>query len=89
MKGPSMRKPTAIRFEENRPAHIMGHEGRVVIFITDQAKLDSNARRANALSKGAIERAVQSDAFEKLKVGQVFSIAMPHGLKADAIDIVR
>ncbi|MEP3055151.1 leucyl aminopeptidase [Ascidiaceihabitans sp.] len=84
-----MRKPTAIRFEMTDIAKLKDHTGRVAIFVDEEGRLDSNARRCNALTKGAVARAVEGDVFAKTKPGQAFTLNMPVGMAAIALDIVR
>lgn len=64
------------------------HAGRVAIVVAPDGKMGQGARRANRLSKGAVQRFVESDGFEKVKMGQVTSIAWPAGMKAEALDIL-
>ncbi len=64
-------------------------EGRVAVFITADGKMSPGARRLNRLTKGAVARAVASDAWEKMKEAQVLSLAYPAGMAADAVDLVR
>ena len=46
------------------------------------------ARRANRLTKGAVARLVESDAFGKAKTGDVISLAWPVGMAAEALDVL-
>ena len=63
-------------------------EGRVAICVTPDGKLDQGARRANRLTRGAVARMVESKAFEKVKSGQIKTLAWPTGMAAEALDIV-
>ncbi|MBV1868510.1 MAG: leucyl aminopeptidase [Marinosulfonomonas sp.] len=64
-------------------------EGRVAVFVDSEGKLDRAARRVNRLTRGALVRMVEGKAFEKLKDGQAGEIAMPVGLTADALQVVK
>jgi len=63
--------------------------GRVAIVVPDDAKLNVAARRVNRLTKGAVARAVASEAFTKLSDGAVMTLAWPAGMEAEAVDILR
>lgn len=63
-------------------------KGRVAVIVTPDGKLEASARRVNRLSKGAVQRFVESEGFEKVKPGQVMSLAWPAGMVATAVDIV-
>ncbi|MCV6597768.1 MAG: leucyl aminopeptidase, partial [Mangrovicoccus sp.] len=65
-----MTSPLAIEFTEIDLDAIAQASGRVVVFVPDTAKLDQTARRVNRLTRGALERFVQSKAFGDLKTGQ-------------------
>ena len=84
-----MTQPTPISFAATDTARIKDHTGRVAIFVDEEGRLDNNGRRANSLTKGAVERAVAGEAFGKTKPGQVFTLNMPVGMQAHALDIVR
>ena len=64
-------------------------EGRIAVFVTPEGKMSQGARRLNRLTKGAIARAVESAAFEKVKVSGLMTLAWPAGLTAEAVDIVK
>ncbi|WP_281971987.1 leucyl aminopeptidase [Ruegeria faecimaris] len=63
-------------------------KGRVVIIVSDEGKMNPAARRANRLTRGAVARLVESDRFEKVKSGDVVSLAWPGGMAAEALDIL-
>ncbi len=81
--------PVTIHFREVDLDLIAGFEGRVAVFVPEDGKLDQTARRVNRLTRGAVERAVQSPAWEKLKTGDALELGYPGGLAADAVQIVR
>ncbi len=63
-------------------------EGRVVIILSPDGKMSPAVRRANRLTRGAVARLVESDRFEKVKSGDVVSLAWPTGMAAEALDIL-
>ncbi|MRU16908.1 leucyl aminopeptidase [Roseovarius sp. A21] len=83
-----MTTPVAVTFKETDNEAIAGVEGRVAVIVTPDGKLDLSARRVNRLTKGAVKRLVESEAWGKMKPGQVKSLAMPVGMAAEALDVV-
>ncbi len=63
-------------------------QGRVVIILSPDGKMSPAVRRANRLTRGAVARLVESDRFEKVKSGDVVSLAWPTGMAAEALDIL-
>lgn len=84
-----MTRPLAIRFQETDPAQIAAAEGRVIVFVSDDGKLDPLARRVDRLTRGALTRLAQSKAFADLKSGEAFEIGFPAGLAAEAVQVVK
>ncbi len=68
---------------------ILKHAGRVVLFAETDAPLPRITRQVDKAMRGALVRAVSSDAFDKLKPGEGVSLAFPTGLAADAVQIIR
>ncbi len=83
-----MRLLTPIRFQDTDLDAMAEATGRVAILLTPEGKMDPGARRANRLTKGAVARLIESDAFAKTKSGQVISLAWPAGMAAEALDIL-
>lgn len=71
------------------PADIPGLSGRIVIFATPDGGLDPVARRVDRLTRGAVARALASDAFAALKPGGAQTLAWPQGLAAEALLVVK
>ncbi|MEM6386355.1 MAG: leucyl aminopeptidase [Pseudomonadota bacterium] len=63
--------------------------GHVCVFLPADGKMDKMARRVNRLTKGALERLVESEAFAKMKDGQSVTLNFPTGLAADALHVIR
>ncbi len=68
---------------------IAGAEGRVVLFCEPGGKMGQPARRVNRLTRGALERFLASDTFEKMKDGAAADLAFPGGMAADAVQVVK
>lgn len=79
---------TPVTFTATDLDAIAGHEGRVAVIVTPEGKLEQSARRVNRLTKGAIQRFVDSEGFEKVKAGQVTTFDWPVGLAAETLDVV-
>ena len=84
-----MRKPTQFTYQAVEIDLIADHKCRVAICVDDEGRMDASGRRVNRLTKGAVVRLIESLRFEKMKQGQVFSLNLPAGMAADAVDIVR
>jgi len=64
-------------------------EGRVAFIVAPDGKLSRAARRINKLTKGAVQRIVESDKFEKAKEADVLTVSWPNGMAAEAVDLVK
>ena len=84
-----MTTPIALRFVETDLDAIADATGRVAVFVGPDGKLGPAARRVNRLSKGALARLVEGEAFEKAKEGSAHSISWPAGMAAEAADVVK
>jgi leucyl aminopeptidase len=82
-----MPHPTPIQFHAIDPAGFATATGRIVL-VTDTA-LSQAGRKLDRLMRGALARAVASDAFGKLKPGEAMELGYPGGLAADAVQVVR
>ncbi|SMX28620.1 Cytosol aminopeptidase [Pelagimonas phthalicica] len=63
-------------------------EGRVAVLIPSEGTMSPGARRLNRLTKGAVARVVEDEAWGDKKSGDVVSLAYPVGMKAEAVDII-
>ena len=84
-----MRKPTQFTYRSVEIDIIADQIGRVAVFLDDEGRMDVSARRVNRLTKGAVARLIESERFQKMKQGQVFTLNLPVGMAAEAVDIVR
>ncbi len=64
-------------------------EGRVVVFVPEDGRLDRAARRVNRLMRGGLARFAASEAFGRLKPGEARDLAWPGGMNAEAVQVVR
>ena len=83
-----MSRLTPISFRETDLDLVATAEGRVVVTVTPDGKLDVAARRANRLTRGAVQRVVSDAGFAKVTNGQVISLAWPAGMAAASLDIL-
>ena len=84
-----MTSVTPMSFTETDIDQIAGHAGRVAVIVGSEGKLNPSARRINKLTKGALERLVQSDRFKDLDDGGTITMGYPTGMAADAVDVIR
>ncbi len=64
-------------------------EGRLAVIVTSEGKLDQAGRRVNRLTKSALQRFIDSDAFGKMKQGDTKDLAFPVGLQAEALQVLK
>lgn len=64
-------------------------DGVIVVFVGADQKLDACARKVNTLTRKAVDRTVQSDAFDALPDGGALRLAYPAGVTANAVIIVK
>jgi leucyl aminopeptidase len=83
-----MTDPVSVTFQDTDIDRIADFEGRVAVTVTPDGKLDSGARRVNRLTRGALKRLVESDAWQKVTPGEVRSLAWPTGMAAQAVDVL-
>ncbi|MDO6799313.1 leucyl aminopeptidase [Shimia thalassica] len=82
-----MVKPVSVTFEDTDIDVLATTEGRVAIIITPDGRMDTAARRANRLSRGAVKRVIEAKA-EESKPGDIVTIAYPAGMAAEALDVM-
>ncbi|WP_425090520.1 leucyl aminopeptidase [Tropicimonas sp. S265A] len=64
-------------------------EGTIAMLVPETGTLDPAAKRVNKLAKGTVAKAVASEAFEKLKTGEVLRLGFPLGMEATGISLVK
>lgn len=84
-----MTAPVSIRFTAPDPEAIASHPGRIAAFATEKGLVGPLGGRLRRLSKGALDRALGSDAFAKLKPGEALDVAFPAGMACEMLHLVR
>ncbi|SEL31653.1 leucyl aminopeptidase [Pacificibacter marinus] len=84
-----MTTPATLKVIETDLDAIATAKGRVAVVIPSDGKMSAPARRLNRLTKGALARFVESEAFEKLTEGTAMDLAFPVGLAAEALQVVK
>lgn len=83
-----MTSPVSVSFAETDLDALAEAPGRVAVFVPSDGRLSPSARRVNRLTKGALTRMVERGALDKLKPGDLITLAWPSGLAAEALDVV-
>ncbi len=78
-----------IQFQSTDLEALAAAKGRLAVLADAGAALTPVLRRLDRLTKGALARALASDAFAKLKPGEAMDLAFPAGLAADALQVLR
>lgn len=84
-----MPKPLPIQFQSVDLEALSAHTGRVAVFVEPGQTPSAGFRRLDRLTKGALSRALASDAFGKTKPGEGADLAFPTGLAAEALHLIR
>jgi leucyl aminopeptidase len=84
-----MPHPLPIQFRDTDLEALASQPGRICVFADAGAALSPAARRLDRQMKGALARAVASDAFAKSKPGEAMDLAYPAGLAADALQLIH
>ena len=84
-----MPHPVAIHFREIDSAALAAATGRLVLLGDPGERIAPAARALDRRLRGALARAVASEAFAKLKPGEALELGFPAGLPAEAVQIVR
>ncbi|MEM9851136.1 MAG: leucyl aminopeptidase [Pseudomonadota bacterium] len=84
-----MTTPRSLTFRDVDLDLIGTTPGRMAVFVAETGKLDQLGRRVNRLTKGALARFAESDAFADMGAGDAKDLAYPAGLEADALQVVK
>ena len=84
-----MTTPPTLRIVPMDLDALAGFDGRLAVVVPQTGKLDQAGRRVNRLTRGALERFVESDAFSKMEQGDAKDLAYPTGLAARALVVVK
>ncbi|MGB1234803.1 MAG: leucyl aminopeptidase [Planktomarina sp.] len=63
--------------------------GKIVVFAEESGRLDQASLRVNRLTKGALLRFTESDAFDDMTASTVQTIAYPVGMAGDAVLVCK
>ncbi|MCB6177286.1 leucyl aminopeptidase [Rhodobacter sp. Har01] len=84
-----MSHPVPVQFRETEVEALIAAEGRIAILVEPGTALGPAGRRIDRATRGAVARALASDAAAKLKPGEAMDLAYPAGLACDALQLVR
>ncbi|CAN5687249.1 leucyl aminopeptidase [soil metagenome] len=84
-----MTAPLQTAFETIGTDAIAGLSGRIALLVDPEGGMGQLARRVNRVTKGAVQRLAQSDAFKRLKPGEGQALHWPQGLAAEAVLVVK
>ncbi|MGA0538992.1 leucyl aminopeptidase [Neotabrizicola sp. VNH66] len=84
-----MPHPVSIQFRDTDLDALLTQEGRIALVQDAGVTLSPAARKLDRATRGAVTRALASDAFGKLKPGEALDLAFPAGLAAEALQLVR
>ncbi|SFH22335.1 leucyl aminopeptidase [Palleronia marisminoris] len=84
-----MTAPAPIRLSEPDIDALATAEGTVAVLVGTEGEMDTMARRANKLSRGAVERATAAEAWQKADEGEVVSLSWPSGMAAERLLVVK
>lgn len=84
-----MTRPVEIKVIGTNTEGLAALEGRVAVVVGTDGKMDQVAKALNRATKGALARFLASEAFGKMKAGQVQALSWPAGLAADSLDVVK
>ncbi len=84
-----MSHPLELQFHSPDLATVPHISGRIVLVVDGTAPGTPAAKLVNKLMRGAVARAMASDAFAKLKPGDALDLAYPAGLVAEAVQLLR
>ena len=84
-----MPQPLPIQFLAPDLDALAGATGRIAVLAEPDQSTSAGFRKLDRLTRGALTRAVASEAFGKLKPGEAMELAWPAGLQAEAVQILR
>ncbi len=84
-----MTEPVQISFAPAELADLAQLTGRIALAVGEKGRAGPERRRLDRLTRGAVERALASEAWSKLKPGETMDLAWPAGLAAEALQLVR
>ncbi|MDD8024357.1 MAG: leucyl aminopeptidase [Paracoccaceae bacterium] len=83
-----MTHPAAIHFRETDLETLAARPGLIAVLLDPAGKLSPGARKLDRLMRGAVSRAVASEAFTALKPGDSLTLGWPAGVAAEAVLLI-
>ncbi|MEO1549570.1 MAG: leucyl aminopeptidase [Pseudomonadota bacterium] len=84
-----MTAPLAISFADQDLDAIAEMAGKVTVLMTQDGAMDVAARRVNRLTKGALKRLSEDEAWGGLGAGKGYVINLPTGMAATALQVIK
>ncbi|OWU84867.1 aminopeptidase A [Oceanicola sp. 22II-s10i] len=84
-----MTDPVSVSFAATDLDAIATAKGTVVVLADEEGRTGPVGRRVNKLTRGALNRLTESEGFAKVKTGQTRTIAMPVGMEAETLVVLR
>ncbi len=84
-----MSAPVAVQFHEADFDALSKAEGRLALLLAPEGRPGAVARRLDRQMRGAVTRAMEGKAWDKLKPGQSLDLAYPAGIAAEAVQLVK
>ncbi|MBL9051585.1 MAG: leucyl aminopeptidase [Tabrizicola sp.] len=84
-----MPNPLPIQFQALDLDTLATAKGRIAVLAEPDQATSAGVRRLDRLTKGALSRAIGSEAFAKLKPGEALDLTYPPGIAADAVQVIR
>ncbi|WP_210527556.1 leucyl aminopeptidase [Rubellimicrobium arenae] len=84
-----MTDPVAITYAPFDAAILAGVEGRLVVPVEAEGRLNAAARKVDQLTRKGVTRLMATKGWEKAKVGEVAWIGFPAGLACEAVGVVK
>lgn len=79
----------AVQFAKTGIEALTDAEGRIAVIVAPEGRLGAVAKRLDRATRGAVRRALEGKAWDKLKAGDALDLAYPSGLKAEAVQLVK
>jgi leucyl aminopeptidase len=84
-----MSHPVEIKFQTPDLDALAQTPGRIALLIDGEKLSGPAARKLNGLTKGAVARALLSEAVGRLKPGEAIDLAFPTGLACEALQLIK
>ncbi len=84
-----MTEPLQIKFSGAETIEIEKLPGRVVLFLDADGGMDAFGKRANKLTKGALEKLANSQSFKDAKTGESQPVSYPAGMMAERLQVIK